>query len=239
MKTTTLWIILLIVCLGVYWAGLGGPLLFDSKVALEKNPEFLFDPAEFNQWRVAVLSSASGPTGRPVSMLTLAINYALAGGVDPFWFKLGNLLLHCLIGSLIFLLLRRLQRSSAVWQRTLGASGAVPLLAAAIWLLHPLQLSSVLYTVQRMEQLSTLFILLGLLVWVSQRSRWLAQVPDAADLSRSLAGLLVCFTLAVLSKEDGILLLPLLVWVELAFYDFVFGGRCWPPGRVAHCLCWL
>lgn len=216
---------LLIVCLGVYWAGLGGPLLFDSKVALEKNPEFHLDPAEFNQWRVAVLSSASGPTGRPVSMLSLAINHALAGGVDPFWFKLGNLLLHCLIGTLVYLLLRHIQRSSTVWQRAVGSSSAVPLVAAAIWLLHPLQLSSVLYTVQRMEQLSALFILLGLLVWVFHRGRWLERGPEAADLSRCLAGLLVCFALAVLSKEDGVLLLPLLLWVELVFYGFVFGGH--------------
>ena len=220
-----LWIVALLICIACYWSGLAGPLVFDSKVALEKNPDFHFDPSRFNEWRIAVDSSAAGPTGRPVSMLSLALNYALLGSVEPFWFKFTNLILHCLIGTLIYMLLDRLRASSVDWRSTLGESPALPLFASAIWLLHPLQLSSVLYVVQRMEQLSAFFTVAGLLVWVSYRRHWLDRMPRSDEVSRCLAWLAACLAMAVMSKEDGVLLLPLLVLVELFFFRLVFGGQ--------------
>ena len=47
-------------------------------------------------------------------------------------------------------------------------------LAAAIWLLHPLHVSTVLYTVQRMAQLSALFSLVTLLLYSLGRDRQIA-----------------------------------------------------------------
>ena len=43
------------------------------------------------------------------------------------------------------------------------------LLSAGVWLLHPMQLTSVLYAVQRMTSLSALFVFLGLLGYVYGR----------------------------------------------------------------------
>src|SRR5690606_5451195 len=73
---------------------------------------------------------------------------------------------------------------------------------AATWLLHPLLVSTVLYAVQRMAQLSTFFTLLALLAWLKART---------ADKPRSFYffGWFVMpamSLLAMLSKENGALL---------------------------------
>ena len=65
---------------------------------------------------------------------------------------------------------------------TLVAGAAAPLafapfnlwplaLASCLWLLHALHVSTVLYTVQRMAQLSALFVFAGLLVYSYGRQR--------------------------------------------------------------------
>ena len=45
-------------------------------------------------------------------------------------------------------------------------AGWLALLVAGLWLLHALHISTVLYTVQRMAQLSALFVFAGLLVHI-------------------------------------------------------------------------
>jgi hypothetical protein len=70
-----------------------------------------------------------------------------------------------------------------------------------MWLLAPLLVSTVLHTVQRMAQLSTLFTLLGLIFYVDGRQR--------ASSLRIVIALALMWPLAVFSKENGALL-PLL-----------------------------
>jgi tetratricopeptide (TPR) repeat protein len=209
-------------CCVLYAPGLDGPLQFDSRVALENNPSLEFDPVSFNAWRAAATSSDSGPTGRPLAMLSFAADVALAGGVEPYRLKLVNLLLHCLVGLVGFSLFagllgrRGVDSTSARW---------VAFTASAIWLLHPLQVSTVLYAVQRMEQLSALFVLLGLLVYQRARSDWCSRPASGVEISRVLFLVALCLGCAVLAKEDGLLLLPLLVLTELVFYRGRYADR--------------
>ena len=194
-------LVLLLLVLTVYWPGLSGAFFFDDSFNILQSPaikvsEFTVD-SFLNLWA----SGIAGPLGRPVSLLTFAANYYYAG-FDPYWFKLTNLLIHCLntvlIGFLSLLCLRaaRVMHSDAGWQY--GLAGLV----AAFWALHPIQLTSVLYVVQRMTSLSSTFVLLGLIlhIWGRQRpsfawSSWLAL----------LGAWTVCLPLAMLSKETGIL----------------------------------
>jgi tetratricopeptide (TPR) repeat protein len=99
--------------------------------------------------------------GRPVTNLTLAINYAV-DGVNPRGYHLVNLLIHigaalCLFGILGRTLL--LSRWPDVWR-----AAALPLAATVclLWALHPLQTESVTYVVQRVESLVGFFYLLTL-----------------------------------------------------------------------------
>ena len=208
----------------LYLPGLAGPLVFDSKLALSANAAMQFDAAVFDQWRTAVLSSGSGPLGRPVSMFSFALNQAIFGGA-AWAIKAFNILIHLAIGAVAYHLLWRLLVASPVIRLRSEQAEKIALASVALWLLHPVQLSSVLYTVQRMEQLSSLFILLGLSIYAHYRVRWLEHLPSARELSQAGMGVLLCALLAVFSKEDGVLLFPLIAWLELMLFQAVVAGE--------------
>ncbi len=167
-----------------YSTGFGGPFLFDDFVALSANALLQIDGTVFDAWRSASLSSGSGPLRRPIAMFTFALNHVALGGLSPFALKLVNGLIHAAIGALIYLLASALfaqlrpgaDRTQARW---LG------LLTAAIWLLHPLHVSTVLYAVQRMAQLAALFMVAGLLVFVRYRRAGRVLVRALAEVAGS------------------------------------------------------
>ncbi|MEO5810982.1 MAG: hypothetical protein ABIQ63_02480, partial [Rhodanobacter sp.] len=131
-----------------------------------------------------------------------------------FSFKLTNLLIHLICGGLIYALLRTvLRRDSRLNQR----AALVALLITAVWLLHPLQVSTVLYIVQRMAQLSTLFVLLALIAYVHGR--------EALEQGRKRAGTVWLFLVVptatvfgVLCKENGALAPLLCAVLELGYF---------------------
>lgn len=182
-------------------------------------------------WRQVVFENGSGPLGRPISMLSF-LGTAAAFGQSAAAFKAVNLAIHLLIGALIFLTLTMLLRRD----RVLGVHAAWSALAiTAIWLLHPLFASTVLYVVQRMAMLSALFVVMGLGVFVWARSR-----IEAGNTRSGIAGLFIgvpaMTVLAAFSKETG-LLLPLLCGVlEWAYFAPIADKR---RARPAHVFLWL
>jgi tetratricopeptide (TPR) repeat protein len=145
----------------VYGQGLSGPFLFDDTTNILKNTPLQVEslaPAEL--WRAA-WSLESGPLKRPLAYLTFALNHYFAGGYEAFSFKTTNLAIHLLNVLLVAALARRL--AGAVWPQDDPLRTRTALLAAAAFALHPLALSPVLYVVQRMASLSTLFVLAALL----------------------------------------------------------------------------
>jgi hypothetical protein len=92
------------------------------------------------------------------------------------------------------------------------------LFGAGAWLLHPLLVSTTLYTVQREAMLATTFVLIGLLGWIASR-----EALARGHVKRALVGMALsawfCTGLAVLSKANGALfpiLLLLTEWIVLA-----------------------
>ncbi len=171
-----------------------------------------------------MLSGFSGPTGRPVSLLTFLLD-ASTFPSDPYSFKRTNLLIHLLVGCFVYLTSNRIllvlnfSVNRAIW---------VSMLGAAIWLLHPLFVSTTLYIIQRMAQLSTLFVMIGLFSYFWARS-FISTRPLFAHLLMSVAVVLGT-VLAVFSKENGVLL-PLLIlvveWVVRPHTDSVAPKRLW------------
>ena len=86
-------------------------------------------------------------------------------------------------------------------------------LGAALWLLHPLFVSTTLYIVQREAMLPATFTLLGLLLWLRGR-RALQSGRTASGLMWIALGLGGCTVLGVLSKANGILLPALALVIE-------------------------
>jgi hypothetical protein len=216
----------LIVAAGVLLQGVGNQFMFDSRAAIPENPLLQAVDGNLDSWRAAALSSDSGSLGRPVSMLTFALNQLGAEPGEAVPFRLTNILIHLASALVLFLFVQRLLLTSPLLNVSVAAAGWVAVLAAAFWVLQPLSVSTVLYVVQRMAQLATLFVLSGLCVYVHYRERWVDHRPPAGELIAAGLWLLLITLLAVFSKENGLLLLWALVVVEVCFYGgYVAGCR--------------
>ncbi|WP_426688998.1 hypothetical protein [Rhodanobacter ginsengiterrae] len=239
-----LWLLLLLmVCAAaVYGAGLQGGWLFDDYPNIVDNQGV--HPVEDSVASLvrAALSSPASEFKRPLASLSFAANY-LVSGLDPYSWKLTNLVIHLLNGVLVFLLARALLRYLSAGARSramLSATskeerriGIVAVLIAGSWMLLPINLTGVLYVVQRMESMANLFVLLGLIGYVAGRRRMLFPAtltrPDPArDTGSCWGGFSLCVlsitvptALGLLAKETAVMLPLYALLVEWA----IFGWR--------------
>jgi hypothetical protein len=214
----------LIITFLIYRPGLSGSFIFDDTPNILQNSSIAISDLSLESLRQAGLSGASGPLSRPISMASFAINYYL-NGFNPFYFKLTNLTIHLLngIGFFVFTsLLLNFYRRHFQPLLTIQHVSWISLTVATAWLLHPFNLTSVLYIVQRMTSLSAFFSILGLTLFIGGRIRlyegqrgWFAV----------LASLMVFTPLATLSKETGALLPLLMLVSEVTLFRF----RCQVP----------
>lgn len=195
----------------IYLPGLAGPFLFDD-------PPNLVQPISdwlngITGWREIVFGNHSGPLGRPISMLSFLAN-ASVSGLDVLPYKVTNLAIHLLCGWAIFALFSRLLARDPQLQTHANKAA---LMITASWLLHPMQVSTVLYVVQRMAQLSTFFILIALLAYVQART-----LLESRKTSRGLLWLFLGVPLAtataMLCKENGALVPLLCATIELGYF---------------------
>jgi len=212
--TLLLFLILLLTFL-IYLPGLSGPMILDDYPQL--NP--ILENIGKGSWSGHLLSE-SGVLGRPVAMVSFILN-AVAAGKDFWWWKFTNLAIHLLAGVLVFVLSTRLL--AAEDGRIRRNVHYLALLTAGLWLLHPLQVSTVLYTVQRMTQLSALFVFAGLLSYTLGRERQLA--GKRYGWTGLVLAFLVFSPLAVFSKENGLLFPVLTGLLEVFFFGFKGGRR--------------
>lgn len=197
--------LLLLLAWGVYHPGMSGLFLLDDYQNLKTLD---WGGADASPLKLAsiVFSNPSGDSGRWVSMLTFVAQSA-SWPDDPAAFKTANLAIHLLNGLLLYSVFSSLL---ALMHVSAPRRDWVALGATALWLLHPMQVSTVLYVVQRMAELSATFTLLGLMAYLRGRRESLER-PVRGYVFMSL-GLGVCGALAFFSKENGVLLL-LYVWV--------------------------
>lgn len=156
-----------------YLPGLDGPYVLDDDENISLNPAIALTTLSPANLRSALLSNESGPLGRPLAALSFAFNHYAAGGFDQsFPFKVTNLAIHLLNSVLVYLLVLSLLETPAM--RDHPSHSQRYLLAAfvcATWALHPIQLTNVLYVVQRMNSMSASFVLFGLLTFLHGRQQ--------------------------------------------------------------------
>ena len=198
-----------------YLPGLTGHFMFDDSVNIGKNPYLEIENLDFSSLWQAASSGSAGLLKRPISMMSFAVNYYVSG-MDAYYFKMTNLGVHLANGILIFMLARLLLNLYPRIHRTAlsdNAGGWIAIAVAAIWLLHPFNLTGVLYVVQRMTSLAALFTLAGLVLYLHGRKSLLD--GNRSGFFAIAAALFVATPLAALSKENGALL-PLLIFVTEA-----------------------
>ncbi|MFD1298895.1 hypothetical protein ACFQ4Q_19920 [Lysobacter gummosus] len=194
----------------IYSIGLDGPYLFDD--AFNLTPVRLWAAGRLG-WEETAFGNVSGVLGRPVSMASFMLSAAI-GGATPLDFKVGNLVIHLACAGLIYQLLRQLLPKDE--RLSLNTALAASLLAA-LWLLHPLHVSTVLYAVQRMAQLSTLFVLASLLAYLRGRAM-LSAGSHAKAAVWLFGGFPLLWLLGLLSKENAAIAPALCLVLEIAYF---------------------
>lgn len=202
-RDPALWMLaaLLVVTVAAYWPGLNGGFVFDDFPNIVQNSALHLEQVTLSGLWQAAWSGQAGPLARPVAMASFALEWGLFGG-DPGVMKATNLAIHLLNGLLVF----GLARALLAWVQdstTEGRGSEIALAVAAVWLLNPINLTSVLLVVQRMESLAALCTLAGLLAYTSGRQR-LAE-GQSGGWWRILLGLLGGTGVGVLVKESAVL----------------------------------
>jgi hypothetical protein len=189
------------------WKGTDSPLVLDdfhnlAPLLNEKKPNYLN----------VILSNESGPLGRSVSMMTFAVNHWVRGSISAVDLKITNLFIHLTNALLLYLLLVLLLKEKYFSEHGNMLAFAITL----CWLFSPINTSVLFYAVQRMAMLSTLFVLAGCLLYVRMRL-----FPLRGSHKKIISSLLIliCWMLATLSKENGILLPVFILVIELCFFD--------------------
>jgi tetratricopeptide (TPR) repeat protein len=154
---------------------------------------------------------------RPFTFATLALNRAV-NGVKPLGFHLVNLVLHAAVTWLLYLLLQAILGASPEANNSAFA-------AALLFAVHPIHTEAVASVVGRSELLAAGFLL----------AAWILHLRD-----REIAAL-ICFLLALLSKESaaaflGLVLLgdyargewkPRLRYARIAGVTLLYVGLLW------------
>lgn len=210
----------------VYWAGLNGPFVLDDAQNILRAyvADFTWDDVVY-----AITHNTSGILGRPVSVMSLVFS-GVVHGPGSWGYKYHNLAIHLINGLLIFWFLLKILPRLAVRTGKVLSEARVTLVAgltAAFWLFHPLMVSTVLYAVQRMEQLSTLFTLAALLFYV------FARITPEGEKTRfyllAYLGFPLAAVLSFLSKETGALIPLYVLAIEMCVFGFAgFGWRATP-----------
>jgi len=221
--------ILLLILSAAWWAyapGLHGGFLFDDLGSLPA----LGASGPVTHWDTFcryITSGTADPTGRPLALLSFLLD-ARNWPASPFPFKRTNLILHLCNGVLLYTLCARLGKLLNI---EAGCSRRAALFGSAVWLLHPLLVSTTLYIVQREAMLVATCVMSGLLLWLHGRQRVLEGRLRTGVLW-SVCGLGGFTLLGTLAKANGVLLPLYALLIEvivLAAYRPVPGGvsrRC-------------
>lgn len=201
----------------VYANTLQVPFLFDGLTCIVENPLIhnfgaLFDLESYRKFGLPE-DIRNNMVTRFVAYVTFAFNYRLHG-VAPPGYHLVNIAIHLLNALLVYELFR-LTFERCASTSTNGQRGEFfALVAALIFVVHPVQTNAVTYIVQRFSLLATFFYLLALI----------AYIRAATEKSRSSRRnyyivALVATILAMYTKEISFTLPIMIALYDLAFLD--------------------
>lgn len=217
-----------VVIVAAYVPGLKGGFIFDDYPHIIDNSALQMSSLSVSDLWHASLSSNAGPLKRPVAMFTLALNRYYSE-LDPFSYKLVNVFIHVAAAFFVFLSALLIERRLRPHATNSNKAMIIALCTMTIWGLHPYNLTSVLYVIQRMASLAGLFTFIALAIYIYYRPR-LATHPRHGWIM--LLGVSISGALAVFSKESALLLPVHLAIVEFTlFRDVKVTPRLWMQRR--------
>jgi tetratricopeptide (TPR) repeat protein len=201
------------------WPALSGGFIFDDFPIFIENKVF-----HTNHWDWPTLQAiwdwSQANIHRPLAMLSYAFDYSVGGSARTF--KTTNLAIHLFNTWLLMVLASRLLRTGL--QPRNGDDAAAhghratiwAMSLATAWALHPLQVSTVMYVVQRMELLGFTFTMLALLSYWRARQLQLQGLHAWTWLVCTVA----CITVGYYCKETVVLVPGYTLLLELTLLHF-------------------
>jgi len=209
--------LLAILTLAIYYQGLNGTFVFDDHGNIQENTQIRVTELNTSNLADAAMSGRAGPLKRPIAMLSFALNYYFAEGYHYFSFKITNVVIHVFCAWLLFIFYLQIIQLPSVQKSTTIKNQTLPFIAfsiALLWAVHPINLTSVLYIVQRMTSLSTLFTLATLIFYLKARSSQPSALKNIIFYSASF----ISFLLAIFSKENALLIPLYCLLIEWVFF---------------------
>jgi tetratricopeptide (TPR) repeat protein len=210
MKTVLLLCLLLSAVLLIYLAHFENTFHFDDAHTVVENP-YIRDlrniPRFFSDARTFSILPANRMY-RPLVSASLAIDYWLGSGLEPFFFQLSTFCWFLLQLVVMYMLFREVYDRAHAHPR----NRRVALFATAWYGLHPAMAETVNYIIQRADLYSTLGVVTGILVY--------ARAPNL----RKYGLYLLPFVAAVLSKAPA-LIFPAILFVFIWLFEEDPGGQ--------------
>ena len=181
---------------------------------------FIFDDTQniTDNYRIWKLEGLWPPEGtRYMGYLSFALNYA-AGGLDPWGYRLVNVLIHITNGVFVYLLV------TTLWRAAGGKGeegGHIAFLAALLFVCHPVQTQAVVYVTQRFASLATFFYLISVVFYLKARSGGFAAGPSSRKALLLYVVSVASAVLAMKTKEISFTL----PFVMVLFEFVLFKGR--------------
>jgi len=218
-KLNTTWFAFLvmgIIIFSVYFSGINGEFQFDDYPNIQQNSRLHIDEFSKESLTKALLASPGNNiiAKRPLSMITFGLNHYFFGP-SPYSYKLTNIFIHianCF--ALYWLCLLILQ--SLPDKKRLLTNQQFSFLVVLAWGVHPINLTAVLYVVQRMTSLSAFFVICSLGLYIVAR--------NAIDNNQQKKGILylllviVSALLGILAKQNAILVFIYIFLLEVVFF---------------------
>ena len=207
---SALLLFLLLAIVAVYKPGLNGPFVLDDATNI---PQTSIDYLTLESISRVATDNTSGIFGRPIPVATFALNHYFGDGT-PYAFKLTNVVIHIFNTVLVFIFAHLLLKITSKESHRTARSRlfASTLIISALWALHPYQVSTVLYSVQRMTMLMTTFSILAIICYLNARFEY---SNSTRNFFFYTASTLIFSILACLSKENGVLVILYIGIIEL------------------------
>ena len=198
----------------LYFPGLNGSFHFDDYPNIVNNLRLHLDSLHPIAIWESTWSGITGNLKRPISVLSFSLNTYFTG-LNPGPMKITNLLIHLLCGLGITILSKQLIQFWFDKNETTKVN-IISLTIGAVWLVHPIQLTSVLYIVQRMTSLASLLTIFSIIAYCTVRTKMLSSNCKWYYFSPTV----VLAILSILSKEIGVLIPLFLLCIEIFVYKF-------------------
>lgn len=218
----TLLVLALVLTTAVYWPGLSGGWLFDDFPNIVNNHGIQPKNIDFGTLVHAALSAPASDLKRPLASLSFVANFVI-GDMNPWGWKFTNLVIHLLNGVLVFVLSRLLviRTEEQIQPDRHRQATIVAACIAGAWMMLPINLTAVLYVVQREESLANLFVLLGLIGYVMGRTAMLsAASPERSwrNFALCCASVVIPTMVGTLAKETAVMLPLYALCAEWVFF---------------------